>query len=452
MWDKIGYAIGYGFAEIARNKIVGGIFICVVVILNLLGLFAGEIGATIFITFFFGLPLIFIIGIIARIKDIPIHRQMAKMERMFQELKLCSPGGETPQLVNIQETEYLKIYSYKTLLPVEEWQKKQSHLETYLNTKIAKIVNDENNNNVINILSVKKDLPTSIMWSDEYNNFDKNILILGIDYKGVVFLDLGINPHTFVAGETGSGKSNLLKCMIYQCAMKEHEIKLIDFKRGVSFSSFSDVIDTYYEYEQIDKLLKDLVNETSRRLDIFRENKVENMEAYNQITYNGQLQRIIVFIDELAELMRASDKESNKSITNSLETLTRLSRATGINLIMGLQRPDSTIINGQIKNNVSTRICGHFVDPEPSRIMLGNDKACELSNTRGRFIFKGGYYSEFQAFYITDNVMPSIQNKIYQFNENSKNEEVIEQQIQSSIEEVSTNSSEITFNFDDIEV
>ena len=66
---------------------------------------------------------------------------------------------------------------------------------------------------------------------------------------------------------------------------------------------------------------------------------------------------------------------------------------------MGIQRPDSTIISGQIKNNVSYRICGRFVDKEPSRIMLGNDMASTLKNIKGRFIIKDDNFVEIQAFY-----------------------------------------------------
>ena len=151
------------------------------------------------------------------------------------------------------------------------------------------------------------------------------------------------------------------------------------------------------------------VRETNNRLDLLRENRVENIAEYNKALPNGRaMKRIVIFIDELAELMRASDKETTKSITNSLETLTRLSRAVGINIIMGLQRPDATIVNGQIKNNVSLRICGRFVDPEPSRIVLGSDMATRLPSIKGRFIIKDDEASEFQAFKITTEMMRLI--------------------------------------------
>ncbi len=66
---------------------------------------------------------------------------------------------------------------------------------------------------------------------------------------------------------------------------------------------------------------------------------------------------------------------------------------------MGIQRPDSTIVTGQIKSNVAYRVCGHFADKEPSRIMLGNDKASTIPNIKGRFIVKDNHFFEVQCFY-----------------------------------------------------
>jgi len=206
------------------------------------------------------------------------------------------------------------------------------------------------------------------------------------------------DPHAFIAGETGSGKSNILKCLIYQALYKDYEVELIDFKRGVSFPEFSNKLTVHYEYTNVIKVLRDLVSETASRLDKFREQQVDNINDYNNVS-GEHLNRKILFIDELAELLRTRDKETANILNDCIETLTRLSRAVGIHLIMGIQRVDSTIISGQIKNNVSFRVCGRFVDKEPSRIMLGSDMANNLPNIKGRFIVKEDNLYETQCFY-----------------------------------------------------
>ena len=208
------------------------------------------------------------------------------------------------------------------------------------------------------------------------------------------------HPHAFIAGETGSGKSNILKCMIHQAIYKGYEVLLIDFKRGVSFAGFSDKVTVYYEYKDIIKVLRDLVVETTNRLDMFRAVKVDNLKDYNlSSTDSMPLNKKIVFIDELAELLKTKDKETANILSDSIETLTRLSRAVGIHLIMAIQRPDASIVCGQIKNNTPYRVCGRFADKEPSRIVLGSDIASILPNIKGRFIVKDNDMQEVQGFY-----------------------------------------------------
>ena len=274
-------------------------------------------------------------------------------------------------------------------------------MEMYFNTKIIEIKQDTEDNREIHVIVQKENLPDYIEYNgcvDERND----VLNIGIGLTGLVGMDLQHSPHAFIAGETGSGKSNLLKCMLYQAFKKDYDIVLIDFKRGVSFAHFGDMVMLIYEYEDARNVLEEMVEETKRRLDSFREMKVDNINDYNRYAVEP-FKRKIIFIDELAELLKTRDKELSNSLYDSLETLTRLSRAVGIHLIMGIQRPDSTVVNGQIKNNVSFRVCGRFVDREPSRIMLGCDDASSLPNIKGRFIVKGNDMQEVQCFYYDDN-------------------------------------------------
>lgn len=352
----------------------------------------------------FSSPIFLILGCVNKYKLNIYRERQAYYQTVFSEMKLISTNGLYPIFFDEEENEFLKILYFKSFIPVDVWNNKKSLLETFLNERINKIENEENNKNIVLIYIYKKDLPTLIEWDDQYFIADKDTLLMGFDDNSCIVMDLNKNPHTFVAGETGSGKTNLLKCLIYQSLVKNHAVILIDFKRGVSFSVFRDFVGIYSDYEKIQIVLQELVQETKNRLDIFVKYEVEDINEYNQIS-NSPMRRIIVFIDELAELMRSCDKDAQKAITNALETLTRLSRAVGINLIMGLQRPDSTIINGQIKNNVSLRICGRFVDPEPSRIMLNSDIATTLSNVRGRFIFKDTETIEFQSLRVTNENM-----------------------------------------------
>ena len=367
----------------------------------------------------------------------------------------------------------MRAFTFESHIPLQEWKAKKPQLEVFLNQEILNIVNSPEDRNIVHIFTAKAPLTESLEWSDSLIYVDANYINLGAMHCGYAHLNLVANPHTFVAGETGSGKTNLLKSVIYQCLYHGHTVKLIDFKRGVSFSAFSNHLEIYSEYEEIAVVLDDLVEETKRRLDLFREMRVEELSDYNKEVDNvnsenaeNKLSRIVVVIDELAELMRASSKEATRNITASLETLTRLSRAVGINLIMGLQRPDATIVNGQIKNNVSTRICGRFIDPEPSRIMLGTDRATKLPKVKGRFVMRDDEVKEFQAFYMKEESMGHLFELNYQYvvakehamyeaqlakeaKELSLAEELAEAQ---GVEKEILPEEEFRFVFDDVEV
>jgi len=334
------------------------------------------------------------------------ERQKRKyFNRIFEKIEFYTKDEIKPYYLGEKSiSPYASQISFKCLIPLKEWQKQKELLQTYMNVKIIEIKQDKDNYQKINLIIQNEILTEEINWVDSYINEAENILNIGVGYNGIVGMNLDKYPHAFVAGETGSGKSNILKCMIHQALLKNYDVSLVDFKRGVSFILFSDYIDVYYDYKSVLKVLSDAVKETNNRLDLFRGQKVDNLKDYNKIAIN-HLPHKIIFIDELAELLKTRDKELCNLLRDSLETLTRISRATGIHLIMGLQRPDSTIVSGQIKNNVPFRICGRFVDKEPSRIMIGNDKASTLKNIKGRFIVKDDNFIEVQAFYFTNDIL-----------------------------------------------
>ncbi|WP_283691020.1 hypothetical protein [Clostridium perfringens] len=161
------------------------------------------------------------------------------------------------------------------------------------------------------------------------------------------------------------------------------------------------------EVDETLKLLETLIVENTDRLKKFREAKVKNLKEYNK-KFKTHLQRKVVFIDEMAQLMDSSgvDKETKaklEKISYCIATLARTARASGINLVLGAQRPDANVMNGQIKNNVTVRVCGRFADGPVSEIVLGNNKAKKLPEIKGRFLFKVDANTiEFQAYYFND--------------------------------------------------
>ena len=341
---------------------------------------------------------------------LPLKKMRTFFNGVFEEMNFKT-AKRIPYFLSKEDiSKLITVYSFQTHIPLKMWISKKDQLEMYLNEKIIDIKQDEHDKRTIHLHVQSEPLPERIRWNDKYIHAD-NILNIGVNHYGLVLgMDLEKYPHAFIAGETGSGKSNILKCLIHQALHKGFEVVLIDFKRGVSFSEFSNEVAVYYDYKEVLKELSFLVSETNRRLDKFRDAGVDNINAYNRVA-NDFLNKKIVFIDELAELLKTKDKETASVLNSSIETLTRLSRAAGIHLIMGIQRPDSTIVSGQIKNNVSYRVCGRFVDKEPSRIMLGGEAANALPNIKGRFIIKDDDLHEVQSFYFQRKNIPKSKNE-----------------------------------------
>ena len=410
---KIGRAIGF-----AISKMIGGLckiiwhgtvtaskenkYLLITYVCLLIALFPSYL-------FFNNLFLIAIIlliaigfGIAEQFKEKPNEDRRKYFYAVFQEAQLLYKNESAPcYLYERSISPYATLFAFNSFISLSEWHKKKDILEKLLNTKILAIKQDSKDIRITQLICEMKPLPTMVKWDDSHIKRG-DVLTVGIGVYGTMSINLNKYPHALICGETGSGKSNVLKCLIHQSLIKKYEVILIDFKRAVSFSEFNDKVQVYYEYDETVKVLSNLVEETKKRLDLFRESHVEDINCYNQQS-NVHLKRKIIFIDELAELLKIKDKAISNSLYDSIETLARIARSAGIHLIVGIQRPDSTIVTGQIKNNIPFRLCGHFVDKEPSQIVLNNDLATSLPDTKGRFIVNVNGFQEVQCFYYNTN-------------------------------------------------
>lgn len=333
-------------------------------------------------------------------------------EELFQEIGFTGKDGKVPQFVGEKEDGKKKILSFKSNIPLADWKAARARLETALDCNILKM-EYSNSKKVVQLTILPADfkIPEMIEWSDSICSDQSGIVSVGQSALDVITFNLNRVPHVLVAGETGSGKSVILRCILWQMILQGSKVYMIDFKGGVEFGKqyeyYGEVIT---ERERALEVLTLLVEENAYRLKIFRDMEVKNLSEYNRKT--GQnLCRIGVFSDELAEMLdkKGVSKEQKKiyeEIEGKLSTLARLSRATGINLFLGVQRPDANVLTGQIKNNIPVRISGRFADKTASEIVLGNTAAVDLPDIKGRFLYKVGNETlEFQSFFFDDDTM-----------------------------------------------
>ena len=359
---------------------------------------------------YWGLLLIpfFCLMIIGRLQ----HMKAEKYYKIFADIRFIGKDDKYPHLIKKEQDQDRKktILTFKSHIPLSDWQKSQNLLETGLDCNI-RATREGNNKKIVELVTVPSSFKISemILWDDSYIKGEDGVLCIGESDLDKVVFDLNRTPHVLAAGETGSGKSVILRAILWQMINKGARVYMLDFKGGVEFSKvyekFGEVVT---DRERALKILQKLVRENASRLNLFRNLEVKNLKEYNEKT-GSNLCRIGVFIDEIAEMLdkkgvSKEDRAIFEQLEGALSTLARLSRATGINLMLGVQRPDANVLPGQIKNNIPVRISGRFADKVASEIVLGNTAACNLPDVKGRFLYKVGNETiEFQAFYFDDN-------------------------------------------------
>ena len=209
-----------------------------------------------------------------------------------------------------------------------------------------------------------------VLASDEYRSHPSRLAFgLGKDIAGkCVVTDLINAPHLLIAGATGSGKSVCLHSAIVSILMRarpdEVQFIIIDPKR-VELSIYDGIphlmAPVVYSVKQAADVLRKAIREMEKRYDKFALKGATNLAEYNALADMPKdhpadefspLPRVVIVIDELADLMMQSRNEFEFAICR----IAQLARATGIHLLVATQRPSVKIITGNIKANIPTRI------------------------------------------------------------------------------------------------
>jgi S-DNA-T family DNA segregation ATPase FtsK/SpoIIIE len=222
-------------------------------------------------------------------------------------------------------------------------------------------------------------------------------LALGKDIFGIpVITDLSKMPHLLIAGATGSGKSvglnSIVMSVLYRASPKEVKMLMIDPKM-LELSAYEEIPHLLMPVITLPKeasnALKKMVFEMERRYRLLAKSGARNIDAYNKKIESKArakneedeenadkefLPYIVIFIDELADLMFASGRE----VEDSIARLAGMARAAGIHLVLATQRPSVDVITGIIKANFPSRISFQVSSKMDSRIILDTYGADQL--------------------------------------------------------------------------
>ena len=257
-------------------------------------------------------------------------------------------------------------------------------------------------NKVVSMVSMRE-----LIDSDEFRAAKSKLTaVLGRDISGeIVITDIAKMPHLLIAGTTGSGKSvcvnSILISILYKATPDEVKLLLIDPKM-VEFSKYKGIphllVPIVSDAKKAAGALGWAVSEMLNRYKIFSEYDCKDIDSYNSLIeknlayieknppveneegelvqpvleINGlpvskeKMSRIVIAIDELADLMMAAPGEVEDSICR----LAQMARAAGMHLILATQRPTVNVITGLIKSNVPSRIALKVSSNMDSRTIL----------------------------------------------------------------------------------
>ncbi|MFZ5845110.1 MAG: DNA translocase FtsK [Patescibacteria group bacterium] len=202
----------------------------------------------------------------------------------------------------------------------------------------------------------------------------KLAVALGLDVSGnPVIADIGKMPHVLVAGTTGSGKSVLINSwicsLLFRTTPQEVRLILVDPKR-VELIGYNGIphlmVPVIVEPDKILSALRWALGEMETRYKQFAEVGVRNIDGFNELSGFQALPYIVIFIDELADLMAYAPVEVEDNICR----LAQMARATGIHLVVATQRPSVDVITGLIKANIPCRIAFNVSSMVDSRVII----------------------------------------------------------------------------------
>lgn len=248
-------------------------------------------------------------------------------------------------------------------------------------------------------------------------------IVIGKDISGKnVIIELNKLPHLLIAGTTGSGKSVSMNSMIVSLMVSKSpedvRFVMIDPKM-VEFALYEHIphllMPVITDPRKASKALAWAVQEMDSRYSWVSELKSRDLKSYNEkaeelqrrgITKYQKLPFIVIFIDELSDLMMISGKDLEDYITR----ISQKARAVGIHLVMATQRPSVDVITGLIKANCPARLAFHVAQKTDSKIILDYSGADSLIG-KGDCLYKSPTSSDLQriqAPYISEEEIEKI--------------------------------------------
>lgn len=223
-----------------------------------------------------------------------------------------------------------------------------------------------------------------LIESEQFSKAKSPVTVaIGKDIEGnIILADLAKMPHLLIAGSTGMGKSvcinSMLVSIIYKSSPEDVRLIMVDPKK-VELDVYNGIphllVPVVCDPKKAAGALQWAVGEMDKRYALLNEHGVRNIDGYNALAEKNEdmekMSRIVIVIDEMADLMATSPKE----VENAIARLAAMARAAGMHMVLATQRPSVDVITGTIKNNIPSRIAFAVSSQVDSRTILDESGA-----------------------------------------------------------------------------
>ena len=267
---------------------------------------------------------------------------------------------------------------------------------------------------------------------------------VGKDISGSYIVgDCAKLPHMLIAGTTGSGKSvcinSIIVSMLYKSTPQELRLIMVDPKM-VELGGYNGIphllIPVVTDPKKAAGALQWAVTEMMKRYRLFAEAGVRELSAYNQWAGKQEhaepMPKVVIVIDELADLMLVAAKEVEESICR----VAQMGRASGMHLVIATQRPSADVITGLMKANIPSRIAFAVASSLESRIILDTTGAEKLVGKGDMLWFPlgAGKPQRVQGCFISDEEVAAVVDSVKQ-NSTADYDDTVMEQIEQHVTE-----------------
>lgn len=320
-----------------------------------------------------------------------------KYQKIFETIGLSNGRNDTPKLIHtIRHDRYRKGYVFDSNgVSLKDFQDRKSHLESVFKTNVESIKFGKHQGQIVVTVSSLQ-FPEKVKYTDiaASNVLPKDSFFIGMSAEGVLNQRIDELPHMIIAGTTGSGKSVQFKQILMGLLESSSHLQmyLIDLKGGVEMIDFVKCPNV-----KVVKTMEEALV-ILRRVEQEMKDRFKYLESYSRkqiVPEKDFKDRIVVGVDECSVLYMnrpRNDPEYHSALEarQLADSISKLSRAASIHLILATQKLDKQVIPTSVSENISGRMAFRANYLQGSMIVLGTKDACDLPEIPGRGIWNFG--------------------------------------------------------------